>query len=192
MPRRIPARHAVGCSQDPQEVRESLQWAAEHRGKPVRRGAPSAGRAAAKIVKPLARQFGTAAGELEAHWPEIVGGQLAQWSRPEKFQSGAGGTTLVITARGPAAALIEAQSARILDRVAQYAGRRPARIKIRQGTLAPAPARKMPRVSRVTRAETALPLPADPRARLNALLRRWGGEVEAREGVNLDRHRPES
>ncbi|TGY87212.1 DUF721 domain-containing protein [Marinicauda algicola] len=186
-PRRIVPRHAVTRSTDPEAVREALAWAAEHRGRPPRAFAPSAGRAAARIAKPLAKQFGTAAGELDARWSEIVGEQLAKWSRPEKFQAGAGGAVLVVTARGPAAALIEAQSTRILDRVAQYAGRRPARLKIIQGTLAPAAAKPPRRSACVVKVPAAPPLPADPKARLAALLKRWQGDIEAREGIDLSK-----
>lgn len=186
-PRRIVSRHAVHRSTDTDEAREAMQWAAEHRGKSAYNVAPSAGRAAAKVVKPLARQFGAAAGELDAHWAAIVGEQLAQWSRPEKFQGGAAGSTLVVTARGPAAALIEAQSSRILDRVAQYSGRRPARLKILQGTLTPAPAKAARRAPRVVKAQGEAPLPADPKARLAALLQRWETDIETREGINLSK-----
>lgn len=186
-PRRIVPRHAVSRSADTAEARNALQWAAEHRGKPAFNFAPSAGRAAAKVVKPLAKQFGTPASELEARWAEIVGEQLARWSRPEKFQGGAAGSTLVITARGPAAALIEAQSSRILDRVAQYSGRRPARLKILQGTLATTPAKARGRAPRVVKATGDVPLPADPKARLAALLKRWESDIEAREGIDLSK-----
>lgn len=180
-PRRTAVRHSVRRSHAPDEVKDALQWATEHRGKAARSFAPSAGRQAEKIIKPLARSFGTAAGELDEHWKEIVGAQLAQWSRPEKFQGGAGGSTLVVVARGPAAALIEAQSARILERVAQYTGRRPARLRIVQGAIRPAPQPKTQRTVRVTPAPPAPPLPAGDKERLAALLRRWEHEVEARE-----------
>lgn len=176
------ARHRVSVSREAEAAREAVDWAQEHRGKPARGFTPSAGRAAARIAKPLAKQFGTAANELSAHWSEIVGEKLAQWSQPEKFQGGASGSTLVITARGPAAALIEAQSARILDRVAQYTGRRPARLRILQGSLAAAPARRAPRITRIVKVAEGPALPQDPKARLSVLLNRWESEITAREG----------
>ncbi len=49
-----------------------------------------------------------------------------------KFQSGAGGLTLLIQAPGPAAALIEAQGAQIIERVAHFTGRAPKRLKVTQ------------------------------------------------------------
>lgn len=180
-PRRIVPRHRVHKSAGADEVKDALQWAAEHRGKPARSFAPSAGRQAEKIIKPLAKKFGTAAGELSENWKEIVGAQLAQWSRPEKFQGGAAGSTLVIVARGPAAALIEAQSARIIERVAHYTGRKPARLRIVQGALASAAPRKTPRAVRATPASGAPPLPTGDKERLAALLKRWEYEVDARE-----------
>ena len=94
--------------------------------------AHAAGRAASKLMKPLSAKFGPGAGELDARWPEIVGKALAAHSTPVRFQAGAGGLTLLIHAPGPAAALIEAQSTLILERVAQFAGRAPKRLKVTQ------------------------------------------------------------
>ena len=111
---------------------EAWRWAQSHRGRPPIAPPKSAGRAASKLIKPLSARFGPGAGELEARWPEIVGEALAAHSVPIKFQSGATGLALLIQAPGPAAALIEAQSAQILERVARFAGRAPKRLKITQ------------------------------------------------------------
>ena len=112
--------------------RDAWSWAQSHRGRPPIAPPKTAGRAASKLIKPLSARFGPGAADLEARWTEIVGEALAAHSSPVKFQSGGGGLTLLIRAPGPAAALIEAQSAQIIERVARFAGRAPRRLKITQ------------------------------------------------------------
>jgi len=129
-----PPRRRVSAPRGAAERAALEEWTRSHRGKPAIGHAPSVARATAAVLKPLAKKFGPGVAELDAHWREIVGEALARWCRPEKMQGGAG-TTLVISARGPAAALIEADANRILDRVAQYAGKRPARLKVVQARL---------------------------------------------------------
>jgi hypothetical protein len=107
----------------------------------------------------MSARFGPGANELQAHWAEIVGDALAAYSSPVKFQSGAGGLTLVINARGPAASLIEAQSAQILDRVARFAGRAPKRLKLTQGALKSRPVRSKSRPARVVKVKALSPEP---------------------------------
>ena len=116
---------------------EAWSWAQTHRGRPPIAPPKSAGRAASKLIKPLSARFGPGAGELQARWPEIVGAPLAAHSTPVKFETGPGGLTLLIHAPGPAAALIEAQSAQILDRVARFSGRAPKRLKVTQAARRP-------------------------------------------------------
>lgn len=136
-PPSMPPRRRVRAPVDPAERAELEAWIQRHRGKPAIAPSPSAGRVLeASVLRPLAKKFGPGTSELRLHWKEIVGEALARWTRPERLQSGAAGRTLVISARGPAAALIEAQSGRILDRVSQYTGSRPARLKVVQSRLA--------------------------------------------------------
>lgn len=177
--RSTPARRRIVRRADPERDREALDWAQSHRGRPPAPPMPSAGKAAGKALRPLMKAFGPSASELEKRWPEIVGEHLAKWSAPERFQSGA----LVVRARGPAAALIEAQSAVILQRVAQYAGKAPKRLRIVQGGLSPAD-KPRPGPARVSKAPPGIepPSSADPKARLAALMARWGQAVKDREG----------
>jgi len=151
-----PTRHRVSRAGS---SRETWAWADSHRGRPPIAPPPSAGRAASRLIKPLSAKFGPGASELQGHWKEIVGEALAAYSSPVKFQSGAGGLTLVINARGPAASLIEAQSAQILDRVARFAGRAPKRLKLTQGALKSRPAKSKSRPSRVVKVKALSPEP---------------------------------
>jgi hypothetical protein len=176
----IPPRRRIGPrAKDDPAAREALDWAAGHRGRPPAPPMPSAGKAAGRVVRPLSKAFGPSASELEKRWPEIVGEHLARWTRPERFQSGA----LVVRAAGPAAALIEAQSAVILQRVAQYAGKAPRRIRIVQGGLSPAerPRPAPPRLKPALAASASPPEPVSDGERLKALLESWGREVTRRE-----------
>lgn len=184
--RSTPYRRRVSAAQlSPAERRERLGWAESHRGKRVAPPTRSAGEACAKVVRPLAKRFGPGVSELDAHWREIVGEPLAAWSKPERYLGGSGGTALVVRARGPAAALVEAQSARILERVAAYAGRPVKRLKIVQGPIetAPSPARRQ-RPKRIVKAAATAPetVETDPRARLESILDRWRASFETRGG----------
>jgi hypothetical protein len=144
----IPARRRVSRSSSDTD---SWAWADSHRGRPAIAPPPSAGRVASRLIKPMSAKFGPGAGELDSHWPEIVGQALATYSSPVKFQSGAGGLTLVVNARGPAASLIEAQSAQILERVERFCGKSPKKLKLTQGTLKSRPPRPVSKPRRVTR-----------------------------------------
>lgn len=163
-------RRRISKTLNPDEAREALSWAQEHRAKPAFKPPPRIGIAAARLIKPLAHQFGPGASELEQNWAEIVGDALATWSKPVKISGGAAGYTLWIQARGPAAALIEAQSSRILDRVAQYTGRKPARLRVTQtaGTRSAKPVKVQKKVA----VSDQPPLPNDPQERLRVLLER--------------------
>lgn len=124
--------------------------------------------------------------ELEAHWTEIVGEQLARYTRPEKYHGGAGGLTLRIRAKGPAAALAEAQAPRILERAARYSGKSAKKLKIVQGpiteTFAPKPVRRS-RITKVDRLDGG-------RKNLDALLEDWARAVARREGAPVSPYRP--
>jgi hypothetical protein len=148
--------------------REAWAWADSHRGRPPIAPPPSAGRAASRLIKPMSAKFGPGANELQANWTEIVGEALAAYSSPVKFQSGAGGLALVINARGPAASLIEAQSAQILDRVARFSGRAPKRLKLTQGALKSRPVNSKSRPSRVVKVKALSPEPKGLEAVMNA------------------------
>lgn len=131
---------------------DSWTWAQNNRGRAAASPLPTAARAASRVMRPLSRRFGPTVADLDEHWVAIVGEALAKYTRPEKFQGGASGSILLVRARGPAAALVEAQTPKILERVARYSGRTPTRLKIVQGPLhAPAskPKAKVQRIKKV-------------------------------------------
>jgi len=100
------------------------KWLETKRGRPQYRPAPPAGRAVAKVLKPLSKKFtgSSSAARLIPHWPSIIGEKWAKFSRPEKFSADKTGKILIISAPGPAAALITASAGPILDRVNIYMG----------------------------------------------------------------------
>ncbi len=103
------------------ETREILS---RRRTRPAPRPAPPAGRALAPLIKELDAKFGRGASALEPRWREIVGDQLARVTRPQKLtkgRAGAGGT-LELRVAGPAALLVQHQSADILARVNLFLG----------------------------------------------------------------------
>ncbi|MFP4520233.1 MAG: DciA family protein [Oceanicaulis sp.] len=161
-------------------------WARSHRARPAAKAPPSVGRAAVKVVRPLEKQLSPAMAELEAGWAEIVGESLARYTRPEKYHGGAGGLTLRIRAKGPAAALAEAQAPRILERAARYSGKHAVKLKIVQGPIqesfAPKPVRRS-RITKVARLD-------EGRKSLDALLEDWAAAVARREGAGALRPRP--
>ncbi|WP_396592741.1 DUF721 domain-containing protein [Brevundimonas sp. R86498] len=103
------------------ETREILS---RRRTRPVPRPAPPAGRALAPFIKELDEKFGRGASALEPRWREIVGDQLARVTRPQKLTRGRAGSggTLELRVAGPAALLVQHQSADILARVNLFLG----------------------------------------------------------------------
>lgn len=122
------------------EAREILS---RRRTRPVPRPAPPAGRTLAPLIKELDAKFGRGAGALEPRWREIVGDQLARVTRPQKLTKGRGGAggTLELRVAGPAALLVQHQSADILRRVNLFLGEGAVeRLRIAQGPVKPLPA----------------------------------------------------
>lgn len=156
---------------------ESWAWVQRNRGRSAAKPPPAAARAAGKVMRPLSARFGPGLSELEEHWPAIIGDALANYTRPEKYQGGASGLTLVIRARGPAAALAEAQAPQILDRVARYAGKAPQKLKIVQGPLSAQAAPGRAKKRRITKVKAFTP---EPRG-LDAVLEAFEAAVRARE-----------
>jgi hypothetical protein len=173
-----PLRHRVarGAARPVSEA-ESWAWAQDHRGRSAVSPPPGASRAAGKVMRPLAARFGPGLAELEEHWPAIIGEALAAYTRPEKYQGGSAGLTLVVRARGPAAALAEAQAPQILERVARFSGRAPKKLKIVQGPISPAAAPAKARKRAITRVKAFTP---EPRG-LDAVLAAFEAAVRARE-----------
>lgn len=157
-------------------------YIAGRRGRRAIQPLPPVGRAAEKLLKPLAQRFGAGVEQLREHWPTIVGERLAEWSEPQAIQRSGGINTLVIRARGPAGAVLQAESRRILERIRTYSGNQaPTRLRIVQGSsarqAAPAPSMKtaQPASQATARAETS------PEARLLLALDRFSRSVKKRE-----------
>ncbi len=99
-------------------------WVESQRGRPQFRAAPNAGLSVSKVMRPLARKHGggSSAIALEKIWPEIMGPRWSKISSPVRFVGGRDGRTLIISAPGPAASLILAQSGPILQRLNAHLG----------------------------------------------------------------------
>lgn len=132
-------------SEDERQKRQLVgKWIETQRGRPQFRAAPNAGLAVSKIMRPLARKHGggKSAMALEKIWPEIMGPRWAKISTPVRFLGGRDGRTLIISAPGPAASLILAQSGPIIERLNTHLGSsHVSRIKVIQ-TRMTIPARK--------------------------------------------------
>ena len=121
------------------EAREILS---RRKTRPAPRPAPKAGRHLQGLVKGLDEKFGRGAGALEPRWREIVGDQLARVTRPQKLTRGRGGSGGVLELRvaGPAALLVQHQSADILARVNLFLGPGAVdKLRIAQGPVKPLP-----------------------------------------------------
>lgn len=125
------------------EVREILS---RKRTRPAPRPAPPAGRALTGLVRELDERYGRGAGALETRWSEIVGDHLARVSQPRKLTKGRAGPggmraggVLELRVAGPAALLVQHQSAEILARVNLFLGQGSVdRLTISQGPVKPA------------------------------------------------------
>jgi len=114
----------------------TLAYLQKHRGKPQYRHAPSASRATNKVLRPLSRKFGPGVSSLRGHWAEIIGERWAALSKPTAVRGTTGAKILHIEAKGPAAAMLQADSARILNKVNQFLGTGAiSKIVIKQGRI---------------------------------------------------------
>ncbi|WP_017932653.1 DUF721 domain-containing protein [Robiginitomaculum antarcticum] len=132
-------RRLPGTSKLTERERIALlaQYLAGQRARPQIRNAPPASRAMTRIIKPLAKTFGPGSGGLERQWDQIAGPKLSRLSKPSRITGGRDGRVLTVIARGPAAALISADSQNILARINTYLGAGTiARLKIVQGAIA--------------------------------------------------------
>jgi len=147
------------------EAREILS---RRRTRPVPRPTPRAGRALQGLIKELDGKFGRGAVALEPRWREIVGDRLARVTRPQKLTKGRGGAggTLELRVAGPAALLVQHQSADILARVNLFLGAGSVdRLRIAQGPVKPPSDIAAPK-----RRPTAQPLTAHEEAELKAAI----------------------
>ncbi|MCF6220197.1 MAG: DciA family protein [Robiginitomaculum sp.] len=114
----------------------TLAYLQKHRGRPQYRHAPKAGRAANKVLRPLSRKFGPGVSSLRSHWADVIGERWAQLSKPTAIRGSTGAKTLHIEAKGPAAAMLQADSASILNKVNQFLGAGAiAKIMVKQGRI---------------------------------------------------------
>jgi len=134
------------------------RWMESQRARPQFRAPPNAGLAVSKIMRPLAKKYGggRSALSLERVWPDIMGPRWSKISTPVRFMGGRDGRCLVISAPGPAAALIMAQSGPILERLNAHLGSgHVSRIKVVQSRMT-ASAAPRPKRGLAPRQETAL------------------------------------
>ncbi len=119
-----PLNEDLRLAQMRKERMKIAKWLETRRGKPQYRPPPQAARAVARVVKPLSKKFSghKSAAQLLPHWPTIIGQKWAKFSRPEKFAGDKNGKTLIISAPGPASALIMANAGPILERVNLFMG----------------------------------------------------------------------
>lgn len=121
-------------------------------------GPPPVGARLGRITREAFKRYGFSEGHILHRWPEIVGTDLAGVTAPERLvrsraqnktvtggSSGNGtGGTLVVRVDGPVAVEIKHLEPQIVERINGYYGY-PAvrRLKLVQGPLPPAPARRL-------------------------------------------------
>lgn len=125
-----------------------VKWLETQRGKPQFRAAPTAGYAVSKILRPLSKKYGggSSAAALSRVWPEIMGPRWSKISTPLRYIGGRDARTLLISAPGPAAALILAASGPIIERLNAHLGaghiKQIRLVQAKMGTHRPPAARK--------------------------------------------------
>ncbi len=94
------------------------------RGRAAIKPAPKAARAVSKLVAALGVDAagGPAFAEIAARWPEIVGDKVAKMCAPLRLTGRGRGGTLHVAVRGAGAVFVEAESARILERLNLFCG----------------------------------------------------------------------
>ena len=158
---------------------EALRILGAKRTRPVRRGAPPAGRALRPFLKALDERFGSGPGALQARWREIAGERLAAVSEPVKLTRprGGGAGILELRVQGPSATLVQHQAPEILARVNLFLGAGAVdRLRIVQGPVRPATIGPTPAQTAKAR-RRRVPLDAGVEAQLAQ------GVAEAPEGL---------
>jgi len=119
-----------------------IAYLERNRGRRQYRHAPPANAAVNKLMRPLSKKFGQGISGLRTHWPEIVGDKWAALSKPVNLRGPQGSKSLLVEAKGPAAALLSANAAQLLRKINQYLGQGSVtKLKIIQGRLT-APVKK--------------------------------------------------
>lgn len=160
----------------------TLAYLQKYRGKPQYRHAPSASRATNKVLRPLSRKFGPGVSSLRSHWPEVIGERWAVLSKPTAIRGVTGAKVLHIEAKGPAAAMLQADSNRILNKVNQFLGAGAiAKIIVKQGRI-------QTKATKPAGAKTPTPKTLEPKTleidgddNLKAALDKLGQSVQTRK-----------
>jgi len=173
-----------GDDKKTREQRAKLnRFLAQQRGRRAFRAPPKAGSTISKIMKPLSAKFGAGKSGLTEHWEDIVGPRFARISRPERFLGGRDGRTLLISAPGPAGALIMAAGSAIIDRTNSYLGPgyirhiKVTQSKIRDGQLAGAKAQRSTDMTEGQKKELQLSLENIDNPDLKTALEKLGQQV---------------
>jgi hypothetical protein len=150
-------RPAPAPAADPQAETRAAQALNGQRGRGTWSAAPRAGKAAAKVLKPLIPQGGMGLSELKRRWADIAGDSFAR-ATPEKLSAG----VLTLRAPGALAPFLQQQVPLLIERL-RVAGARIKAVKIEQRTAASRSANVRQLKQPLTAAdETALSKALDP------------------------------
>jgi len=117
----------------------AMAYLEKNRGRRQYRPAPSAAKAVNRVLRPLSKKFGPGITGLQINWSDIIGVRWAALSKPISMRGAKGAKTLTIEAKGPANAMIQAQSAQLLEKINQYLGTGSVtKIMVKQGRIQPA------------------------------------------------------
>ena len=116
-----------------------MEYLEKNRGRRQYRPPPSAAKAVNRVLRPLSRKFGPGITGLQINWPDIIGVRWAALSKPISLRGTKGSKTLTIEAKGPASAMLQAQSAQLLEKINQYLGAGSVtKTMVKQGRIQPA------------------------------------------------------
>lgn len=150
MRRRSSARGIRALAYDTDVEARAQAMLDANRGRPPIKAAPSAGKIAAAILRPLLPARSLSLAELQRAWREIVGESVAKAAFPEKLSAG------VLTLKVPSALapFLQHQAPLVLERC-RLAGAAIKSVKIEQGQLPRPAAPKQPALSAAEEASLA-------------------------------------
>jgi len=150
-------RPAPASAADPQAETRAAQALNGQRGRGTWSAAPRAGKAAARVLKPLIPEASMGLNELKRRWGDIAGDSFVR-ATPEKLVAG----TLTLRAPGALAPFLQQQVPLLIERL-KMAGARIKGVKIEQRTTVSRPANVRRLKQPLTTAEeTALSKALDP------------------------------
>jgi hypothetical protein len=132
-----------------------------------------------RIIAPTMRRRGFREVDILAHWPMIVGPQLAAMSCPERISRRGEGVVLTVRVEGAMALEVQHMSPLILERINQHYGSGAiTKLNIIQGPLPLKPMKQHSRPPDVTElAEAEKSLGDIPEGRLKVALARLGARI---------------